>query len=298
MNVPPFDKLPPLSAFAQFHNADTPEQAMVLACRRLLATSGQSTPPIRLQELLPLCHARKVERDIATPGLLEIHGHTYVVVVRKGINWRRQRFTIAHELGHILLLNALVQTPSLLAALRAPEHWAQAERLCNLAAAELLIPQEDLLRELQKFQLSSRGLLQLYDRYMTSLTPLFIRLSEVLPGSSVSLWRKHARHPHEPEALRVVRCIRHKDGPWLPAGLTAKHLNPPLVEFALERGEATNVEVEFKLGGRCTRLDGVAIRFPLKRSALSLPLPILGNARVADEDRRGFDVFLLLKPTN
>jgi len=271
---------------------------MILACRRLLAASGQSTPPIRLQELLPHINARKVERDIATPGLLEVHGNTYVVVVRKGIHWRRQRFTIAHELGHILLLNALVQTPSLLVALRAPEHWAQTERLCNLAAAELLIPQVDLLRVLQTIQFSSRRLLQFYDRYMTSFTPLFIRLSEVLPGSSVTLWRKHARHPHEPEALRVVSCIRHKDGAWLPSGLTAKHLNPPLVEFALERGEATDAAVEFELGGRCTRHDGVAIRFPLRRSALSLPLPMLGDSRVPDEDKRGFDVFLLLKPTN
>ena len=50
----------------------------------------------------------------------------------------RQRFTIAHEIGHAILFKSLSERPEALAGLRDPANsWADVEALCDVAAGRV-----------------------------------------------------------------------------------------------------------------------------------------------------------------
>ena len=89
---------------------------------------------------------------------------------------RRQRFTIAHELGHILLRDALSVT---LKHSDYSLHDPEEERICNAFAAELLMPSHAVSRDFKSLGVSPRALLAISDIYGTSLTSTGIRACEL-----------------------------------------------------------------------------------------------------------------------
>lgn len=68
-------------------------------------------------------------------GLLARASHSWVIVVRRGLSGDRQRFTLAHELGHILLDGKLPATLDL-------------EKACNRFAGAFLVPCSEAFRVL------------------------------------------------------------------------------------------------------------------------------------------------------
>lgn len=205
-------------------------------CRQLLEETGQNAGPVALDPILTLLGARREVVELPSAGRLQIDRQGYRVCVQAGERWERARFTVAHEIGHILLCEALKAEASHLNALQAPEHWRKVERLCNLAAAEILMPSQDFVDQASEEWIDSRVLRRLYQRYKVSLSALALRFTDAF-GLSVSLWSHHRRHHNERETFRVARSWGRGDG-WLPPGITERYLRPDLINRADAEGDA------------------------------------------------------------
>jgi hypothetical protein len=246
----------PLALFATVHNANDPREAMHLSCQRLLDATGQKHGPVPLSRLLAALGAREEEMPLPTAGKLRIDDRGYLICVRTNTPWRRARFTVAHELGHVLLCESLKDQPAALRALREPAHWDAVERLCNQAAAELLMPSEDFHRQLDGREISRHLLVELRERYGISWTALAIRFNDLF-GLGVSSWRRYQRHSEERITFRVDRCWG-SGANWVPKGLTTRYLQPDVVNSAATEGEASGHGV-LAFGDRSREVFCVAI---------------------------------------
>jgi hypothetical protein len=228
------------------YDVATPEEAVRHACRNFVAHHGADAMPLRLDTLLYAVGARKEVRRLPVDGLLETdRDGAYVVVVDERQHWARQRFTLAHELAHVLLFQEFADDTAALKRLRSQDEWRSVERLCNAAAAELLMPSEDLATAIRRWGLGPDGLSHLHARYAVSWAALLVRVSEVLRAPA-TVFRHHARHNREEERWRVHRHYGAALGIWLPEGMTTRHLSSDIVAAAASAGTAT-VESGFSI---------------------------------------------------
>jgi hypothetical protein len=287
----------PFQAFANAHNEQTPETAMVKACRDIRESGKELQPPIGLSNLLKLFRARLDRQFIWYPGRLDIDDKGYHVIVNRRHDWRRQRFTVAHEIGHIIVFESLADAPHLLQALREPENARYLEKLCDFAAAELLMPVEDVLTNLRKLD-SEEGFRRLYDRYLCSRLAILQRIADVVPELTVSLWKEFSRHPKEAVEWRVERCFYYRRKAWVPNGMTAaKHLMPNLIREAAAHGTSSDAKLGLRSQLRISRVCGLAFDLnPRKVSGVSQPR--FQGMEVPDEPSPEKKVALLMWPMN
>lgn len=111
----------------------------------------------------------------------------YVVVVNENASHTRQRYSLAHELGHIMLL---ATEPSLLRHTNPARYRSSTlvdkgrkaeERFCDAIAAELLMPEKVFAVEVEKSGRSLERLPRLANLFGASLTATAIRYWELLP---------------------------------------------------------------------------------------------------------------------
>ena len=121
-------------------------------------------------------------------GLLLRNGHQNIIAVEKQQSKARQRFTIAHELGHLLLHDGeeIRVDTNFRVNLRSPES-STAEDIeeieANAFAASLLMPDHFLRSDLQNFVLDiddARQVQELARRYEVSAQAMTIRLLNLL----------------------------------------------------------------------------------------------------------------------
>lgn len=111
----------------------------------------------------------------------------YSVVINEKAPHTRQRYSLAHELGHIMLLVAQPPTPTPPSPTRfrssgsAMENTKAEERLCDAIAAELLMPEKMFTAAVAESGRSLAQLPRLASRFGTSLTATAIRYWELLP---------------------------------------------------------------------------------------------------------------------
>lgn len=228
-----------------------------------------------------------------TWGTLSLEPGGWRISIRDGTPYRRARFTVAHEIGHIILYEQLADEPEALRALQDAEHWHAVERTCNLLAAEMLMPREDFQSSALTCSLHPVGLRTLYDHYLVSWEPLLLRITEVFGGSLVPFAR-FRRHAGERLALRVKRSPAGR-GVWMPAGLTSRYLHPDVVEQAYVHGAAGAEAVYIDLRGHAApRPAAMAISLSAARDAHRRRPASLEGFRAPEEPRTPFDVALLL----
>ena len=123
-----------------------------LAAQQLLDTHGVRTAPVDVEGLVAELGVQVVRKPMedAISGLLLIRGDQAVIGVNKSHHPHRQRFSIAHELGHYLLhrdAGDLFVDSSLTfyRDQRSSDGVFEQEIEANAFAAALLMP-EDLLR--------------------------------------------------------------------------------------------------------------------------------------------------------
>lgn len=227
---------------ADMYGVDTPEEAITSACQTMLWRCGISDAPVPLKpvgELLGLkriIYDRYNQSNVLTSHLRRCNGGYEIVlnnIDKQKRYWRRSRFTIAHEIGHLIIIDA-VKDPRLLDSLRRDEaSFRRMEALCNQAAAELLMPQQFLTSILSESGFSTDGIQRIYDRFLVSRKMMLIRLTEVIPASTLILWKQYARHNREDCTFRVTACYRnfkqYPDAPWLPEHATVKNISRDMV---------------------------------------------------------------------
>lgn len=272
-----------LSRFAERAGRDSPFAAMASECADLLRTTGQVAPPIALHPICRKLNAEVVEAPIATPGRLEVTADRYRIVVPPDPRrWRATRFSIAHEIGHILLYRALADDPDAIRQLISGHSWREAERLCNWAAGELLLP-ADGWENITPPDLGPETLPKWRDRFAVSFPPIVIRLVGLRPELHVSSWAHLARNHSESVAWRLRASYSSARDVWLPTGLSTKHLDPDLVQEAAELGESLVRRVRLSLR-RSWEVSGIgkAVKWDQDRGVESLPLDVPHSTKISE----------------
>ena len=208
-------------------------------------------------------------------GALRFRNESYRVVLSEPAGshrWRRVRFTLAHELTHVMILRQL-RNKTLLTSLDATkEDHEELERVCNVGAAELLMPSRSMREDLRRLGLDPFAISAFYDRYLVSREALVWRLASVIPHGAAIRWRWFKRHENELECWRVVRTYppyaASKTRPWLPQGATIRHVQPDIISSSFEVGGNTQpVSVVVKLNRREWRTRALVTSFPAKRQS-------------------------------
>lgn len=220
--------------------------AMRDLCWKLRTETRQAKPPTSLSLIWRKLGAEVVEGDLPNPGHLEVQSRGFRIHVQSGWSWQRRRFTIAHEIGHILLLRTLADEPEAIRALLAGHEWSEAERLCNWAAAELLFPSEQW-PDLALDSISASTLKDLADRFKASSAAVTVRLVQMQPEFHITLWRYHARNSREEPAWRIMNSYAADSRVRFPPGVSSRHVDPDIVRRAGEMGEAFSREITLRL---------------------------------------------------
>jgi Zn-dependent peptidase ImmA (M78 family) len=157
------------------------------AAKALLDEAKVSKPPVPVERLARLRGARvryePLEGELS--GMLFREGDRAIIGVNSLHPKSRQRFTIAHELGHLELHEPTgIHVDHKFAVRRRDERSSQAvdrwEIEANGFAAELLMPASMLEEDLAGFEMDYEDeelTRQLADRYRVSLQAMAIRLT-------------------------------------------------------------------------------------------------------------------------
>lgn len=275
-----------LAALCRPQNTESPEAAVKGACLYLLKTCGVTQPPIPLKPLLAALDisfswsksSSHWRPGHSTASLKPVKGQLTVFIheTLARSNWRRSRFSVAHEIVHALIIRMLGDSKLIATLDETDDAYNDLERICNVGAAELLMPSTMMRKSVRELGVSPTGLLTLYDRFLVSREAMIWRIASVTPHASIIRWRQYARKVGENNCFRVVSCYppyeRGSVRPWLPEGATTKHLNSDLVErVARQKAPECVDDLEVELSGKVWRCEAAATFFPARKGNAEQP---------------------------
>jgi len=157
--------------------------------------AGWAGPPF---DPLTLAHLLKIDvhpRDEVLDARITAAGRRFRIEYNPNRPRARQRYSLAHEIAHTLFADCAAQVRN-----RAPkqsgQEW-QLEMLCNLAAAELLMPYGSLPAFDEEITIDS--LLELRNRYDVSTEAILLRAVQTSP-LPVGMFSATPRHPSDVSA--------------------------------------------------------------------------------------------------
>lgn len=229
-----------LAAFAAGWDVADPAAAMRAACADLRVRAGQVSRPYALTPMLEVLSATRANAPAGSGAHGRLHARRtgWTIFRRPDLSWRRVRFTEAHEIAHILLYEKLGLDRGYLADLHAEESHPWVEALCDFAAAELLMPADELAADVAAYPLTSiADYHRLYDNYLVSHLTLLRRVAEVMPGTVLTTWtwREHRRGANW--RIQSTYC-QNALGVYIPPNLSRRRLSPDLIDVALDNGAA------------------------------------------------------------
>ncbi len=204
----------------------------------------------------------------------------------------RARFSIAHEIGHLILFRALGSEVFDLAE-RDDSTYREVEALCDLAASHLLLPRAPLAAALRARGFTRAGVQGLRETFDVSETAVLRATADLLPEGSILDWRRFRRSDEEASTWRVWRTLGptelEEKRPWLPRGCTLKHLHlPPPSEWEKSDTPHGLRGVQVALGRKRSTHDGMLTHWtdlggtprPLLDSEEQGPKMEFGNERM------------------
>lgn len=262
--------------------------AIARECAVLRSASTGVGPPFGLRELWVQFGATVVRNGAYTGPLARLtqrRGHRSMTInVRADKSWRRQRFTVGHEIGHLVLFRLAERSRELARALNDPDNWEEVERLCDQTAAELLMPADSVLADL----ISTRGpadqLKYLYDRYLVSRAAISRRVVELCPQSGIGLWSR-AMTTRGLIAPRLISWTSSSGVPFVPKGISSSRLAPDVITRAYAVEPARHELTSLRTRDGLLFSASVAQSWPRRRS-----LPVFDGMKVPEEGLRPFEV--------
>lgn len=126
------------------------------------------------------------EREIGSEAMLLPNRNGYSIVLKKAdrpSRLARQRFSFAHELGHLLLQKS--QQAGIALKYRGHGHSNAEERLCDQIAAEILMPRLAFQEDAWLDGWSLRNLRNLARKYDTSIPATAFRMIDLMPEEAL-----------------------------------------------------------------------------------------------------------------
>lgn len=154
---------------------------------QLLVKAKQTSPPVELEKIISLWAGLSLEFDeLKHEGyLVDLGGFGKEIVIRSSAPLSRQRFTIAHELGHLVLEEHQIKLDNCV-SFRSKETGNNfIEKWCDKFAASLLMPEEWILRDIRQSRIKGliQSILGLPNTYNVSNTAFRKRITEITPLS-------------------------------------------------------------------------------------------------------------------
>jgi hypothetical protein len=157
-------------------NPSTIEEAVRIIVADLLKDT--SAPPTDLESLKPKLNIADFSpEDIPFSGELRREGKHLKIVYSKHLTDDRRRFTIAHEIGHAIFERT---------GRNCPRSGAEIEKLCDMLAAEILMPKDAFL-ERAGSTVSLETLFELKKTFQVSLLAVAFRCFELKRASTFEL---------------------------------------------------------------------------------------------------------------
>lgn len=164
-----------------------PEEEIRAAAEELLARVGAETPPVPVEDIARSVGARVVLEALDTDlsGVLHVVEETPLIAVNSSHPGTRQRFTIAHELGHLSLhdMQTFVDRDFVFRRDQKAASGNDREEIqANMFAAELLMPREWLVEDAGEhgFEIGEDDeLSELARRYGVSQSAMLFRLANL-----------------------------------------------------------------------------------------------------------------------
>lgn len=166
---------------------------------QLVAYRGHERPPFLPEEYAPLLGIKRIEKtDLGEVSAILVRlFEGDVIRVNRNHNRARQNFSCAHEIGHALLseLNLEPRIDDVEFRTFNPQAHAIArararERLCDAAAAELLMPESVFKKYLLALGVSIGSIESLANIFRVSISSTAIRIARLSTEPCVALlWR-------------------------------------------------------------------------------------------------------------
>ena len=147
----------------------------ILSARQFLRDAGNDSVPVDIERLAAAANAKiKVAYDFADDesGQTTRHKGRHLIIVNGNHREERQRFTVLHEIAHIVLglpsqhHGSTLRTDVLLRYGKRPEE----EVLCDVFAAECLLPYHPFAEQVADTDISLDAVKSLAEEYKASLT--------------------------------------------------------------------------------------------------------------------------------
>src|SRR6266404_542379 len=193
-----------LGLAAAVPGAVDPVDAILRHAQLLVIESGISEPPFDPRMYAKLRNVVSIaERELQVDGRLLPLGGEFIIELRRDRPCERKNFTCAHELGHTFFYESVPSIKYRQSQSSTPRFDQEEEKLCNIAAAELLMPTDAFCKVANDYSPSAASLLRIAGIFVASLTATAIRVCSLTRwNATFILW---ARHEDGVQAKWMVR---------------------------------------------------------------------------------------------
>ena len=230
--------------------------------KRLIDRRGHDVPPFLSEEFAKLIGVQRVEKTELgkTSGILIRLHEGSIIKINRSHNQARQNFSCAHEIAHMLYselkLENYINTIEHRTYNPPAQQKARArarERLCDIAATELLMPEQVFIKHLSAFGTSIHSIERMADIFQVSIQSAARRVAEVSIEPCITIMWKLLPHTR---MFLMVSC----EGPGI--RLTGKssympvHTNikyPSILHKAFEQDCPVKCYKSFKIGADVKR---------------------------------------------
>jgi Zn-dependent peptidase ImmA (M78 family) len=181
------------------------KEAVSKAIRELLARAGATSTPVDLRRVAEAQGVTHIEEtDLGTlDGCLIPTTDGFVIKINSRMPDRRRRFSLAHEIAHTLLRSAPAgckhRTLATSTTVSRPRSRHREERLCDMLAAEILMPEIPFQRWISHAEASIRAIEATATHFEVSLQAAAIRFGEMVDAMVEIICWKRQRTTLAPE---------------------------------------------------------------------------------------------------
>lgn len=222
-------------------NSPSIDGSLEIICNKLLHESNNKYPPVSLDKIVKYLGIKtRINNTLSSDAILKVEHNKFKIEYKEVKNWRRQRFTVAHEIMHVLLYQLFNQNIDFNRI-----DIEQLENICNIGASKILLPKEHIKEDIKSTEYDFLYFKNLIEKYDVSLSALLWKLNDLHPNKSFFIWKKYARNSKEDNEYRVhlafQKYTKKSIYPYLPLGCTQKHLSKKIFADAKKTVSSGNL---------------------------------------------------------
>ncbi len=251
--------------------------------RDVVEWRGHAKPPFLPQEYAAALDVRKIETtNLANAsGLLLQLAQGYIIRLNEKDSEVRRNFSCCHEMGHILFRNLAlddyvrqIEYRTYNPPVRDRQRARTRERLCDVAATELLMPSGVFKAHLHTLGLGVDSIAPLASAFKVSVQAAAIRVAELASEHCLALLWQPWPKSGQPKGLRVSWARHRPDGvPYRPVRSLVPR--PSSLHKAFDGDASVSSLLSFAARGakRPMRMESKGFGYETGRYVLSMVFP-------------------------